>query len=103
CENALLVLGSNSNSRVAHLKRYPHPIPLLVDTSNGDDNFSLLGELDGIARHIHDYLLHPAAIADESIRHLGQNVDRQLEPFFMGPERERFHRFVQRLAKSKRS
>ena len=62
------------------------------------DDFSVRGELDGVADQVHDDLPQTAGIAHDAVRDIGSDVTDQLETLGMGADGQRRHGVVQMVA-----
>jgi hypothetical protein len=66
-----------------------------------DDHLTVLGELDGIADQVQDHLPQPVRVADQAVRHVRGDVERQLQAFLVGALGHRLDGVGQRVAQRK--
>ena len=65
-------------------------------------NIAMFGKLDGIAHQIGDDLLQAQRIADNIVRNIIFDVQRQLQPLIVSGVRQQSHDLIQRITQQER-
>jgi hypothetical protein len=66
-------------------------------------DIAMFGELDGIAHQVGDDLLQAQRVANDVIRHIVFDVQRQLQPLIVRGVRQQRHHLIQRIAQQERN
>src|SRR5262249_46151802 len=116
-ESSLLSLR-DADAGVAHGKAQVHawacPAPFLFSTSGGDfgqvlgcernleGDLAFLGELEGVADQVRQYLTNPQGVSHQSVGDVGQYVDDQLDVLTSDLCAKRLGYFLQDAAQAER-
>src|ERR1035437_6598617 len=100
-ENLLLLLLRDPDAAVAHEIVQHRGAGVLRRDLDLDEDLSALGEFDRVADQIDNDLAEASRIAQHHARDIRQDVANQLEPFLLGPQRERLHEIGQMIADGK--
>ena len=84
-EHGAEVLRCDPDARVADRESQLHHVVSGERRRDRDHDFSLLGELDGVADQVHQDLTQPRRITTHRARHLGCHFGQQLEVSFARP------------------
>ena len=95
------VLGGNTDAAVAHPKAQGHRAWRAGGDGDVHHHLAALGELDGIARQIEQYLAQAQGIAHQAPGHLLRDVTDELKAALMGPEGQHPQGLGQGLARIK--
>ena len=55
---------------------------------DAQQDLAAMGELDGIAHQVDEDLAEPPGVSDHHVRHVGVNVEIELQPLLVGPHRQ---------------
>ena len=80
-EQAALLLGSQSDARVADFKTDQYFAGGLLQHPDGKNDFAFLRELYRIAGVVQQYLIQPQRISDQTGRQVRIHVQQQFQPF----------------------
>ncbi len=97
-EQTRLVALRNTNAGIADLNLNLHFIVTERPFLDQNIDIAALGELDGVTHQVGDDLLQTQRIANNIIRYVVLDIERQLQPFIMRGVREKRDHFIQRTA-----
>ena len=80
------------------LKCRTGPAALDARDRHPHDHFALRRELDGVAEEVEEDLAQPAGIAEQRVRNVGGDVDRELDALFARAQREHLRGVADGLA-----
>ncbi len=102
-EQTRLIPLRNTDTRIADLNFNLHLVAADRALFDQDVDVAAFSELNGIPDKVGNDLLQAQRIANDVIRHVIFNVQRQLKAFIVGRVREQRHHFIERTAQRERN
>ena len=96
-EQPLLLCRAHTDAGVAHLHMQLDTAVVTAGAADADHHLAGLGELAGVAAQVEQHLLQAQRVADQRRRHVGRQVNQQLEPLVLHLDRQHVDQRLQHV------